>query len=611
MKGIWALIKTIGKFIQGLGTLTLGALVLIAIFGVMAARTPKAGPSVPDGAVLVLWPNGQIVELEEYPDPLEALLPEYNRKPAQTSIHDITTALARAKDDDRIAALALITHSMGSISPSHMHAIAGGIRDFKTSGKKVFALSLAYSQAGYMLAAEADKVYMNPEGNILLTGYGSYPMYYRGLLDKIGATVNVFKVGKYKSAVEPFIRDDMSPAAKEANLAFLGNLWSQYTNSVEAARGLEAGTVQKSIASMPANLRAADGNFAALAQNTGLVDELASRGTWRSALTAEYGSNSSGDSFKQIHYQTYLTATDRGNSGRSDIAVITAQGPIVMGDGPVTVTAAETVVDYIRSARTNTDTAAIILRINSGGGSAFASELIRQELLLAQKQGIKVIASMGPVAASGGYWIAATADEIWAAPSSITGSIGIFGMIPTYEKTLDTIGVHTDGVGTTPLAGAFDVTRPLSEDTKDIIQQSIEAGYNEFLALVAEGRGKTIEEVDQIAQGRVWIGSTAKELGLVDHLGSFEDAVKAAAAAADVDNYDVVFYRDYPEKFGEELMDLLNSTAATDAIKTRASGGFNPVMQKLLALKKEAEILTNLNDPMGRYVVCLTCEVVQ
>lgn len=611
MKGIWALIKAIGKFIQGLGTLTLGVLVLIFIIAIMATRAPKPAPSVPDGAVLVLWPNGQIVELEEYPDPLEALLPEYNRKPAQTSIHDITTALKRAKDDDRIAGLALITHSISGMAPSHMHTIAAAIRNFKSAGKKVYALSLAYSQAGYMLAAEADKVYMNPEGNVILTGYGSYPMYFRGLLDKIGANVNVFKVGKYKSAVEPFIRDDMSPAAKEANLAFLGNLWNQYTNSVETARGLEAGSVQSSIRAMPSNLRTAEGEFGVLAENTGLIDELAPRAVWRAALMEEFGANKSGDSFKQIHYQNYLSATDKRRNSASDIAVITAQGPIIMGDGPISVTAAETVVGYIQDARTNSDTAAIVLRINSGGGSAFASELIRQELLLAQEQGIKVIASMGPVAASGGYWIAATADEIWAAPSTITGSIGIFGMIPTYEKTLDTIGVHTDGVGTTPLAGAFDVTRPLSANTKDIIQQSIEAGYSSFLSLVAEGRGKTIEEADAVAQGRVWVGTTAKDLGLVDHLGSFDDAVKAAAAAAEVEDYDVVFYRDYPVEFSEELMDLLNSTVGTTAQKSQAAGGFDPIMQKLAALKKEATFLTNLNDPMGRYVVCLTCKVVQ
>jgi len=611
MKGIWAIIKAGGKFIQGLGTFTLGALILLLIGLYMAASTPNPAPKVPNGSVLVLWPNGNIVEQAEYADPLEALLPEYNRRAPQTSIHDITTALKRAKDDSRIAGLALITHSMGGVAPSHMHTIAESIRDFKSTGKKVYALSMSYSQSDYLLAAEADKIYMNPQGKVLMTGYGSYPMYFRGLLEKIGATVNVFKVGKYKSAVEPFIRDDMSPEAKEANLAFLGNLWDQYTNSVETARGIETGNLQADITATATNLRAAQGRFGLLAQNTGLVDELAPRSVWRQALIEEFGENNSGDSFKQIHYQTYLAATDKKPNSRNDIAVITAQGPIVMGEGPINVAAGETLVSYIREARTNISTAAIVLRINSGGGSAFASELIRQELVAAQKQGIKVIASMGPVAASGGYWIAATADEIWAAPSTITGSIGIFGMIPTYENTLDKVGVHTDGVGTTPLAGAFDVRRALSANTKDIIQQSIEAGYAEFLSLVAHGRGKTIEEVNSVAQGRVWTGTSAKEFGLIDHLGGFDDAVKSAASAANIDDYDVVFYRDQPETFDQLVSDLLNSTIGTDILKTRSSGGFDPIMQKAKELKQNAEFLTHLNDPMGRYVVCLTCNVVQ
>lgn len=611
MKGIWAILKTSGKVVQGIGTLTLGFLVLLLIGFFMMASSPKPAPEVPDGAVLVLWPNGQIVEQEEYADPLEALLPEYNRQPPQTSIHDITTALKRAKDDDRIAGLALITHSMGGIAPSHLHTIAEDIRDFKATGKKVYAISMSYSQAGYMLAAEADKVYMNPYGSVLMTGYGSYPMYFRSLLDKIGANVNVFKVGKYKSAVEPFTRDDMSPEAKEANLAFLNSLWDQYTGSIETARSMNAGALQTNIVSTASNLREADGNFANMAVSTGLVDELAPRTVWRQALIDEFGTNKSGDSFKQIHYQTYLAATANGNNSRNDIAVITAQGPIVMGEGPITVTAAETVVSYIREARTNGSTAAIVLRIDSGGGSAFASELIRQELATAQKQGITVIASMGPVAASGGYWIAATADEIWAAPSTITGSIGIFGMIPTYEKTLDTIGVHADGVGTTPLSGAFDVRRPLTDNTKDIIQQAIESGYDEFLSLVARGRGKTVEEVHEIAQGRVWAGVTAKEHGLIDHLGGFDDAVKAAAAAADISDYDVVFYRDAPDEFDQMLADILNSTVGTDFLKGQSAGGFDPIMQQAKALANQVEFLTTLNDPMGRYVVCLTCEVRQ
>jgi len=612
MKGVWEIIKSIFKFVQGLGTLTMGLVTLFLLVMVMMALSSggEPRPSVPNGAVLVLEPAGMIVEQVEYQDPIEAALEaEFNRRPTQTSIHDITRALKLAKDDNRIAAIALITDSLGPIGPSHLHTIAKSLRDFKESGKKIYALSTAYSQAGYLLAAEADKVYMNPAGNVFLNGYGFYPTYFKSMLEKLEANVNVFRVGTYKSAVEPFIRDDMSPAAKEANLAFLGGLWDQYETSVVEARGLEAGALTNNINSMADRLREAEGNFAKLAQNGGLVDELAPRTVWRQALKEEFGVNpGGGNTFKQIHYQTYLAAKPQKHRGPSEIAVITAQGQIVMGDGPITVSAAETLVGYIRNARNNPDTAAIVLRVNSPGGSAFASELIRQELVAAQEQGLKVIASMGPVAASGGYWISATADEIWAAPSTITGSIGIFGVIPTFENTLAKIGVHTDGVGTTEMAGAFSTARPLSDMTKDVIQQSIENGYSQFLSLVSEGRNMSVEDVDKIAQGRVWIGATAKDLGLVDHLGGFEDAVAAAASAAGVEDYDVVFYRDQPSKWDQMIADLLNSSIGA-GFKPDGPSGLSPVMQTAMKLKGEAELLLNFNDPMGSYALCLLCKV--
>ncbi|NVJ99391.1 MAG: signal peptide peptidase SppA [Alphaproteobacteria bacterium] len=592
-----------------MGTFTLGVVTAFVLLTVVMTLFSggRQMPQVPNGAVLVLEPNGMIVEQIEYPDPLESAFSDYNRTPPQTSIHDITTALKRASDDDRIAAVALLTDRMGGASPSHLHAMAAALRNFKESGKKVFAVSSGYSQSAYLLAAEADKIYMNPAGNVLLTGYGSYPMYFKSLLDKIEANVNVFRVGTYKSAVEPFIRDDMSDAAKEANVAFLGGLWKQYEDSVTTARGMEAGSLTKAIAEMPDHLRAASGDFAKLALELGLVDELAPRTTWRDAIAQEYGA--AGDSFKQIYYTSYLAATDKLQSTGREIAVITAQGQIVGGDGPITVTAAETVIGYIRNARNNPDTAAIVLRVDSPGGSAFASELIRQELVAAQTQGIKVIASMGPVAASGGYWISATADEIWAEPATITGSIGIFGVIPTFENTLAKVGIHSDGVGTTPLAGAFNTSRPLSDTTKDIIQQSIEAGYDQFLQLVAEGRNMTVEDVDKVAQGRVWVGTKAKDLGLVDHLGNFEDAVAAAARAAEVEDYDVVFYRDHPSQWEQTLADLLNSTIGADVPGKGTAPKLSPMMQMAQQLKGDAEMLLNFNDPLGSYALCLLCTV--
>lgn len=609
MQGFWSLLKAVGKFVTNLGGFTIGLFVILGLLAIMLASNPQPRPAVPDGAVLILWPEGQIVEITENPDPLAAYFDNFNSQPPQTSIHDITSALKRAKNDDRISALALVTDSMGSAAPSHLHTIAAAIRDFKSGGKKVFAISSGYSQSDYMIAAEADRIYMNPYGNVLISGFGRYQMYYRSLLEKIGANVNVFRVGTFKSAVEPFIRDDMSEAAKEANSEFLGSLWQQYEASVANARGFEEGKLSADIANISELLKAANGDFAQLALDNGLVDELAARDTWRQAIADEFGPSDFGDSFKQIHYQNYLAATTRSKTSANEIAVITAQGAIVMGDGPVTVAAAETLVDYIRSARNNARTAAILLRVDSPGGSAFASEIIRQELVAAQEQGIKVIASFGPVAASGGYWISATADEIWASPSTITGSIGIFGVIPTYEGTLGKIGVSTDGVGTSPLAGAFDVTRPLSDLTKDIIQQSIESGYEQFKSLVAEGRNMTVEQVDKIGQGRVWIGSTAKELGLVDHLGGFDEALAAAARAAGVeDDYTPVFYVEEPDPFETLLADFLRSTVGVKP-NDLFSNQTSPALKAIGKLKDDTEFLMNLNDPVGRYLICFECDV--
>ena len=607
MKGVFTIIKFIGSFIMGLGSMALGLFVLLTLIVVALARQPDQAVSVPDGAVLVLQPEGTIVEQTQIVDSYDILFSEFQNLPSETSVHDVVRALKLAKNDDRIAALALSTDYMFGAAPSHLHTMAQAIKDFKESGKKVYAVSTAYSQSDYLLAAQADKIYMNSAGSVLLNGYGSYPTFFKELLDKIGATINVFRVGTFKSAVEPYIRNDMSPEAKEANQEFLNALWRQYENSVVEARGMEPGKISANISDMSAQLRNAGGDFAKLAFQTGLVDQLSDRTTWRNDLAQEYGFDSSGSSFKQIHFQQYLAAAGNGRSSSNHIAVIVAQGEIVMGYGPNTVAASETLVDYIRQARANANTKAIVLRVDSPGGSAFASELIRQELSNAQNDGIKVIASMGPVAASGGYWIAASADEIWAAPTSITGSIGIFGVIPTYENTLAKVGVYTDGVGTTPLAGAFNITRPLTPEAKDIIQQSIESGYSQFLNLVAENRQMTVEDVDKIAQGRVWVGEKAKELGLVDHLGNFDDAVAAAARAAGVEgDYQVVTYREQPDQWTAFWASVVDASVLTSFIpKAQPS----VVLEAALALTQEAEFLLKLNDPMGRYLVCFECKV--
>lgn len=462
-----AAIKTVFKwifatieFIQQ-SVLTIAALILIFVAFALYSMAQQGDtlPLIEDGAALVLAPEGRIVEKTKTPDPLSTLMNDYSNQAPETSIHAILTAIDRAKEDSRIAGIVLVTDKMQGAGPSKLHAIADALKDFKESGKSVYAVSSDYSQGDYLLAAQSTKIFMNPHGNVLLTGYGGYGMYYKGLLDKIKAHVNVFRVGTFKSAVEPFIRKDMSEAAKLANHAYMDALWSSYTTNIASARGLEAQQITDDINAAPTLLRAADGKFAQLAINTGLVDALKARSEWRAELMDIFGVNKQGKSFKQIHFRNYLSATHHEDTGKDHIAVITAQGEIVMGEGDVDVAAAETLIRQILRARSNPNTKAIILRVDSPGGSAFASELIRQELSAAQTDGIPVIASFGTLAASGGYWISATADEIIASPTTITGSIGIFGVFPTFEKTLDEIGINTDGVGTTKFSGVINPDR--------------------------------------------------------------------------------------------------------------------------------------------------------
>ena len=451
---------------------------------------------------------------------------------------------------------------------------------------------------------------MNPLGNVLITGYGRYGMYYKGLLDKLKANVNVFRVGTFKSAVEPFIRKDMSDAAKLANHAYMDVLWSAYTSSVASARNLESQQITDNINDTPNLMRAADGKFSQMAVNIGLVDELQARYEWRKEMIEIFGRSEKNDSFKQIYFRDYLAATNKPTNAKDHIAVITAQGEIVMGEGDVDVAAAETIVRQIFKARTNDRTKAIILRVDSPGGSAFASELIRQELSAAQADGIPVIASFGSLAASGGYWISATADEIIAAPTTITGSIGIFGVFPTFEKTLAEVGINTDGVGTTKFAGAINPARELDAESKDIIQQSIEAGYREFLSLVSNGRNLPIDEVAKIAEGRVWAGTTALELGLVDKLGGFDDAVTAAASRGETEDYRLVFYGEEPDKMTIFLNQLFNSSLAKSAFgEASMIAPSSPFMKLARRLQADADFLTRLNDPSGQYLICMECQV--
>ena len=623
---VWGFIKGFGKLLIGLLLLVQGLIglvvmllfvgVLVSVTNGIAGNNEKISVSIPDGAALHLNPNGVLVEQAEEIDPFEVLIEEAYGvdKPTQIEVHDVVRAIREAKDDKRITGMVLDLGSLqvSSSSASKAHYIAAELKKFKESGKKLVAVGDFYSQDQYLLAATADEIYMNDYGNIVIYGYGRYGTYVKSFLEKLKITSHVFRVGTFKSAVEPYIRDDMSPAAKEANKAYLDVLWREYVNSVEKSRGLSAGTIENYANDLGGIMRTVDGDFAKAALETGLVDKLTSRAEQNEFLVNEFGKAKDGKSFKSVSFRRYLSAIDDDDDDSDpNIAVITAAGVIVDGEAPTGQAAGgDTIAALLKKAREDENVKAVVVRVDSPGGSAFASDIIRDEILAIKAAGKPVVASMGSLAASGGYWISAPADEIWASPTTITGSIGIFGYFNTFENTASEVGVFVDGVGTTNLSPILATgIGPLPENIADIIQQSIEFGYDRFLTIVGEGRDLEKDYIDSVGQGRVWIGGRAQELRLVDKLGGLDDAIASAAAMAELEKYDVVDMEEKRTPFemilGNMSSEVLAATGLDDKVRDRRKGA----VQKLIARADEQlGFFEEFNDPNAAYARCLACE---
>jgi protease-4 len=621
---VWGFIKGFAKLIIGFLLLLqglIGLVILLLFVGVLvnvsnglAGNNDQVSVSIPEEAALVLDPNGVLVEIAEDVDPFEVLIEEaYGvTEPQQIEVHDLVRIIRKAKDDKRIKGLVLDLGSLGvaSSSASKLHYVADEIAAFKESGKKVIAIGDYYTQDQYLLAAGADEIYMNDFGNMLIYGYGSYGTYLKSFLEKIKVTSHVFRVGTFKSAVEPFIRDDMSPEAKEANLAYLEVLWRAYTEKVEGSRGLAPGTVENYANNMSTVMQSVDGDFARAALEAGFVDGLKSRAEMTDHLAQTFGKSRDGKSFKHVGYRRYLASIERAQDGGDpNIAVITAAGTIVDGEAPSGRAAGgDTVAAQLKKARQDDKVKAVVLRIDSPGGSTFASDIIRDEVLAIKAAGKPVVASMGSLAASGGYWIASPADEIWAAPTTITGSIGIFGYFNTFENTAAELGVFVDGVGTTSLSPILATgIGPLPDSASDIIQQSIENGYDRFLTVINEGRGLDKGYIDSIGQGRVWIGGKAQELRLVDQLGDYDDAVAAAARLANLEKYDVVTMKDRRTRF-EMLLGNISTKAVSMTGKDKAFRSHSAVARIIQEAEKQAAFFEEFNDPNASYARCITCE---
>lgn len=521
----------------------------------------------------------------------------------ENSLFDIVNTIRQAKDDRNITGIVMdLKNFAGGDQPS-MQYIGKALKEFRDSGKPVYAIGENYSQGQYYLASFANKIWLSPQGVVDLHGFATNGLYYKSLLDKLKVSTHVFRVGTYKSAVEPFIRDDMSPAAREADSRWIGELWQNYLNTVAANRQITAQQVFPGAQGVLDGLTKTGGDTAKYALDNKLVDALASSAEIEKALTKEFGWSKADKNYRAISYYDYAlkTPADTGDS----IGVVFANGAIMDGEETQGNVGGDTTAAQIRDARLDPKVKAIVLRVNSPGGSVTASEVIRSELAAARAAGKPVVVSMGGMAASGGYWISTPANYIVANPSTLTGSIGIFGVITTVENSLDSIGVHTDGVSTSPLADVS-ITKALPPEAQQMMQLSIENGYKRFITLVADSRNSTPEQIDKIAQGHVWTGQDAKANGLVDSLGDFDDAVAKAAELAKMKQWHLEYYVDEPTFF-DKVMDNMSGSVRAMLPDTLQAMLPAPLASVASTVKSESDKLAAFNDPQNRYAFCLTC----
>lgn len=601
------LFKGLFRFLTALRILFFNVLFLALIGLVAVAILVDSEPGIDDDSILTLSLVGDIVEESQPEDTFDEFFSPrfwFTEKPRETLLQDVIDAISAAREDPRIRIMLLDLDELGAIGLNQLNRIGSALSYFRDSGKTIIAAEDYYSQSQYYLASHADKIFLNPMGTIYLNGYGLYRYYFKDALDKLKVNFHVFQVGSYKSALEPVTRNSMSPQDRSQTREWLSSLWDSYCADVAGQRSLSPTDVNEYINRVPANLRDVGGDMAVLAREYGLVDELKHRHEIHEYLADLVGRHPD-DGLPLVDFHTYLSAIERSyrahDSTQDSVGLITAQGVITNGrSGPGTIGAA-TLTSLIRKAREADHVKALVLRVDSGGGSAFGSELIRQELLELKKAGKPLIVSMGSFAASGGYWISADADEIWASPNSLTGSIGIFMALPTFENVLNNFGVYRDGVGTTNLSAGLDSGRPLPDEMKEAIQLMLEHGYRSFISLVAEGRNLSVEEVERLAQGRVYSGAAAEEIGLVDRLGTLPEALRSAADLAGLDDY-VVSTLAAPPSFTDRLLQQIGIESGS-VFSTK--GAFFSTIRELFSFDKNLQSLVVFDDPNHIYSHCM------
>ncbi|ENS4970840.1 signal peptide peptidase SppA [Vibrio fluvialis] len=603
-KGIWKVIT----FIR-LALTNLIFLLSLAIIYFVYIHAESPTPTVDKASALVLNLSGPIVEQSTYVNPMDSFAGSVLGQdlPKENVLFDIVDTLRHAKDDEKVSGLVLALRDMPETNLTKLRYIAKAINEFKASGKPVYAVGDFYNQSQYYLASYANKIFLSPDGAVMLRGYSAYNLYYKTLLEKLDVNTHVFRVGTYKSAIEPFIRDDMSDAARESASRWLTQLWGAYVDDVAANRQIDAKTLTPSMDEFLALLKQSSGNLADLSLKVGLVDELATRQQIRKELADIFGSDGD-DSYNAVSYYDYRpTVTPKFDMANDDIAVVVASGAIMDGSQPRGTVGGDTLASLLRQARNDDKVKAVVLRVDSPGGSAFASEVIRNEIEAIKAAGKPVVISMSSLAASGGYWISMSGDQIVAQPTTLTGSIGIFSVITTFEKGLNKLGVYTDGVGTSPFSGVG-VTTGLTDGVKDALQMGIEHGYHRFISLVAENRHMSEQDVDKVAQGRVWTAQDAQKLGLVDKLGDFDDAVALAANLAKLETYNLYWVEEPLSPAQQFLQDLFGQVRAGLGLDVSSlmPEALKPATKQLVS---DASLLSSFNDPKGYYAFCLTCQV--
>jgi len=614
--------STLGKFFAGLTKVYRGFrsvilnLLFIALLLILVGSFIGQPPVIVErGSALLLNPKGALVDQLTYEDPLDALVADSVGSDLNNEIllGDVLNAIELAGNDEDISSIVLSLSNLQPSGFSKLQEIGIALTTFRQSGKKVYAYADNYSQGQYYLASHADEIILNPMGIVNIEGFSTYQTYYKDALDKLGINVHIFRVGEYKSAVEPFERNNMSIAAREANQEWLGDLWQHYVSGVAIARDIEPEFINDFINTLDQHLTEFNGDMASLVLDRNLVDQLLDRGEANDYLKNVIGADNNGEDFLYIALENYLTARNEQlntlQENRDKIGLIVASGTIYDGSRNAGEIGGDPLQELIRRAREDDTIKALVLRIDSGGGSAFASEVIRSELEMLQVAGKPLVVSMGSVAASGGYWIATPADEIWASPSTITGSIGIFGLYPTFEDSFDKLGLNTDGLGTTDLAGALNIGRELPELAENVLQSMLEDGYNRFINLVATARNMSLEEVDAIAQGRVWSGEDAHNLGLVDNLGNLDEAIASAATLAGLSEYSTQMV-EQPLSPGQQLLQDLTNNVLLKIFQTRQQVFVTPsniLSDFYSTLNNDLQALLQFNDPNALYLHCQEC----